>query len=188
MRNALILTGLWLGILVTAYAIVFWGNGIERPLPISMLEEQGVAAAESTYTQPDGLFSVSIPMGWQMLQDAEYLEMEDPNGAVVVWVTTEASSTLADALAGALTLAGVGPEFSVSPFDLPAEPWNGDTVAVTYRNDGNDEVVSARVQRVQDQTVVMLAQGPEKAVDALTDNLDWIWSSLAIPANDLQII
>ena len=51
MRNALILTGLWLGILVTAYAIVFWGNGIERPLPISVLDQQAAKAVESEYVQ-----------------------------------------------------------------------------------------------------------------------------------------
>ena len=56
MRNALILTGLWLGILITAYAIVFWGNGIDRPLPISVLDQQMATATESEYAQPDGLF------------------------------------------------------------------------------------------------------------------------------------
>jgi hypothetical protein len=188
MRNALILTGLWLGILVTAYAIVFWGNGIERPLPISVLEQQGVTATESEYTQPDGLFSVSIPMGWQVVTDTGYVEMEDPNGTVIVWVAAEDTSTLTETLTDALALAGAGPEFSASSLDLPAEPWDGAPVDVTYRSDASSEIVEIRAERPEGQAVVLLVRGPEKAVAALSDNLDWIWASLAIPANELQII
>ena len=68
MKNALILTGVWLGILVTAYAIVFWDQGIDRPLPISVIEQQA-ELAEPDFIHPDRLFSASAPMGWQMGND-----------------------------------------------------------------------------------------------------------------------
>jgi hypothetical protein len=188
MRNALILTGLWLGILITAYAIVFWGNGIDRPLPISVLDQQTATATESEYAQPDGLFSVSIPVGWQTVQNADYLEIDDPNGLVSVWVIAENTTSLEEALNDVLTVAGDASSFVVDPADLPSEPWDGSAVTVTSTSDAGDEVILLRAERPQDWTVVMAARGSEKVLTALSENLDWIWSSLSVPANELQII
>ena len=33
MKNALLLLSVWVGIIVAAYAMVYWDRGIEQPLP-----------------------------------------------------------------------------------------------------------------------------------------------------------
>lgn len=188
MRNALILTGLWLGILVTAYAIVFWGNGIERPLPISVLDQDATSTTASQYTQPDSLFSVSIPLGWQTIYDAEYLEITDPNRIVSVWVLAENTDSLDEAVQQALTISGEDTDISIGGTDLPSEPWDGTAVSVNLVSSRNDHVISIRAQRPQDWTVIVLSRGSQNALDALSENLDWIWSSLTIPADEVQIL
>jgi hypothetical protein len=185
MRNALILTGVWIGILITAYAIVFWDQGIDRPLPISVLE-QAAEATTSEYVQPDGLFSLSIPMGWKIVEDADYVRIEDPNDAISVWVVAVEAPEIELAIEEALDATGAGMLSMTSTEPLPAGAWNGEEIAVTY--EGEDEQLLVRLQRPDTWTVVMFAQGATKALQALSENLDWIWSRLAIPANELMLL
>ena len=184
MRNALILTGVWLAILVTAYAIVFWDQGIDRPLPISLLEEQ-VQVAGSKYVHPDGLFSVPIPMGWNMEEEVEHVQMTDPNENITVWVIAVDSMELDDSLDAALALLDLGPEFVITSDAVPADAW---TAGVIYQSEGEDDVLYTRAQRPDAITVVMFAKGSEKTLEALSDNIDWIWSELAIPADEFLLL
>ena len=187
MRNALILTGIWLGILVTAYALVFWDQGIDRPLPISVLKEQ-VQSAEPEYIHPDRLFSVPIPMGWLVIEEAEYVQMTDPNESISVWVVAVDTLDLESSLDEALTLLDLGPEFVMTSAAVPADAWTGEDVGVIYQRESEDDVVSVRARRPQDWTVVMLARGPEGALDALSENIEWIWSELGIPADEFLLL
>ncbi len=187
MRNALILTGVWLGILVTAYAIVFWGQGIDRPLPISLLEEQ-VHSSELEYVHPEGLFSVPILMGWQVEEEVGYVEMTDPNADIAVWVVAVETTELDAALDAALTLVDLGPEFVMTSSDVLADVWAGEDVSVIYQSDGEDDAVLVRARRPEKWTVLLLARGSERALDAFSENLEWIWSELAIPAEELLVL
>jgi len=187
MRNALILTGVWLGILVTAYAIVFWDQGIDRPLPISVLKEQ-VQSAEPDYIHPDRLFSLPIPVGWQVMEEAEYVQMTDPNESISVWVVAVDTLGLDTSLDAALTLLDLGPEFVLTSAAVPADAWQGEDVSVIYQRESEDDVVSVRARRPQDWTVVMLTRGPERALDALSENIEWIWSELGIPADEFLLL
>jgi hypothetical protein len=187
MKNAMILTGIWLGILVTAYGIVYWDKGIDRPLPISVLEQQ-THARPSEYFHPDGLFSVSIPVGWRVKENLAYVEMTGPNGAVTVWAVAVRETELARALDDAFSLVQLDAGF-VSSFDAEAaEPWAGEETLVTYRRGVNDSVIYVRALRPDRITVVLLAMGPENALDALSENVDWIWSTVTIPAQELKIL
>ncbi len=187
MRNALILTGIWLGILVTAYAIVFWDQGIDRPLPISVLEEQ-VVPVESEYIHPDRLFSLPIPMGWQVIEEAEYVQMTDPNESISVWVVAVDTQELDTSLDAALTLLDFGPEFVMTSAAVSADAWTGEDVGVIYQHESEDDVVSVRARRPQDWTVVMLARGSERALGALSENIEWIWSELGIPTDEFLLL
>ena len=188
MRNALILTGVWLGILVTAYAIVFWDQGIDRPLPISLLEQQ-VELNESEYVHPDGLFSLQIPMGWQMEEVLEYVWMADPNENIKVWIVATDRMDLDPTLAVTFSLMDAGEDFNmVSSISRPVDEWSGDDVTMTYQSESEDDVVIVRARRPEEWTVMMAARGPKRALDALSENLEWIWSELAIPAAEFQLL
>jgi len=188
MRNALILTGVWLGILVTAYAIVFWDQGIDRPLPISVLEQQ-VQETEPEYVHPDGLFSVSAPTGWHVDEETTTARMTDPNKIATVWVAATDTAGLNDVLDEAFALIDIGDDFSmISSVSLPIGEWLGDDVSVTYRSEGVDDVVFIRMQRPGDWTILLMARGPELALEALSENLEWIWSELATPADTLKML
>ena len=187
MRNALILTGIWLGILVTAYGIVFWDQGIDRPLPISLLEER-VRSAESEYVHPEGLFSLPIPMGWHVEEDVEYAEMTDPNENITVWIIAVDALALDSSLDAALALAELGAEFVMPPSAMLMDAWAGDDTRVIYQSESEDEVLHARAQRPGTIAMVMLARGSEEALEALSENIDWIWSELAIPADEFLLL
>ena len=188
MKNALILTGVWLGILVTAYAIVFWDQGIDRPLPISVLEQQ-IQTIEPEYIHPDGLFSVSAPMGWQIGDDIDTARMMDPNENVTVQIVATDTAVLDDVLDEIFALVGIGDDFSrIASVSLPMGEWLGDDVSVTYRSESADDVIFVRVQRPEDWTIVLIAKGQERTLEALSDNLEWIWSELAIPAETATLL
>ena len=192
MRNALILTGMWLGILVTAYAIVFWDQGIERPLPISILEQQAELAAPD-FVHSGGVFSMSVPMGWDMDKVlGVYVHMTDPNAIITVWIIATEEMDLDGTLAVAFSLLDVGDDASefnmVSSVSLPLDMWFGDDVSMTYQEDGGDDVVSIRARRPNEWTVMMVARGARRDIEALTENLEWIWSELAIPANTAVLL
>lgn len=188
MKNALILTAVWLGILVTAYTIVFWDQGIDRPLPISVLEQQ-VQSAEPEYIHPDGLFSLRVPMGWRMQEVLEYVQLTDPNENITVWIIATEKMELDVTLVVAFSLLDVGENLKmVSSVSLPVDVWSGDDVAMTYQSENEEEVVTVRARRPEEWTVMMAARGPVGALDALSDNLEWIWSELAIPADELQLL
>ncbi|MFC2078547.1 hypothetical protein ACFLSZ_01045 [Candidatus Bipolaricaulota bacterium] len=187
MRNALILTGVWLGILVAAYAIVFWDQGIDRPLPISLLEEQ-VRVSAPEYVHPDGLFSLSVPMGWQVEADIEYAEMTDPNANITVWVIAVNTMDLDVLLNEALALTDLETKFEVTTGGLPEDAWTGEEVSVIYQSEGEGDVLTVRAQRPNQWAVAMLARGPERAIEALSENLEWIWSELAVPADEFLVL
>jgi len=182
MRNALILTGVWLGILVTAYAIVFWDQGIERPLPISLLEEQ-IQSSAREYVHPDGLFSVPIPVGWHVEEEVEYVQMTDPNENIMVWVIAVDTTELGASLDAALALVDLGTEFVMTSDAIAVDAWMASAI---YQSE--DDVLHVRAQRPDAITVVMFAQGSEKALEALSDNIEWIWSELAIPADEFLLL
>ena len=187
MRNALILTGVWLGILVTAYAIVFWDQGIDRPLPISLLEQQ-VEVTVSEIVHPDGLFSLTVPMGWNVAEDNAIAEMSDPNDNVTVWVFALDVIDLDIAVAEAFSVAELDAEFELVSQDAQAESWTGEDVRAVYGNQSGNDMVSVRVQSPEKWTVVMLAHGSDRALDVLSENLDWIWSEVTIPAAELLLL
>lgn len=191
MKNALILTGVWLGILVTAYAIVFWDQGIERPLPISVLEQQA-QVAEPGYVHPDALFSVSAPMGWYIQESLEYVHMVDPNEIITVWIIATEEMELDGPLAVAFSLLDVGDDLGdfsmVSSVSYPLDVWSGDDVAMTYRNESGDEDVVVRARRPEGWTIMMAARGPAGTLEALSENLEWIWSELQIPAATAKLL
>ena len=188
MKNALILTGVWLGILVAAYGIVFWDQGIDRPLPISLLEEQAQVAGEN-YVHPDGLFSASLPVGWQLKDAASIAWMTDPNETIDGWIIASDAAGLDEALSDAFMQIGLEEDYTlVASVSFPIEGWSGAEVQATYRSDSTADVVTIKAQRPADWTILLVARGPGKALDALAENLEWIWTELSIPADELLLL
>ncbi len=188
MRNALILTGVWLGILVTAYAVVYWDQGIDRPLPISILEQQ-VQTVDPEYIHPDGLFSASSPVGWQMESDGGMVTMNDPNENIQVSIMATDTGELDELIDDAFAWLELGEDFSRSAsVALPLGEWDGSDVSVTYRSETADDVVSLQAQRPQEWSIVLVARGPERSLEAFSENLEWIWLQLAVPADTLKLL
>ncbi len=187
MRNALILTGVWLGILVTAYAIVFWDQGIDRPLPISILEEQA-ASMPSEFVHPEGLYSLPIPMGWQVAEDTGDVELLDPNELVTVVVMALEETSFTSALEETFAWMDLSSdEIELSDGDLP-DAWMGKPIVLTYATEDAGEAFEIRLQRVDALAVAMVSWGPPNALEALSANLDWIWEGLSVPAEDLLLL
>jgi antitoxin (DNA-binding transcriptional repressor) of toxin-antitoxin stability system len=86
-------------------------------------------------------------------------------------------------------MAALGEDFSrISSVSLPMGAWSGDDVSVTYRSESVDDVVTVRAQRPDSWTILLVSRGPERALEALSENLDWIWSELSIPADEFLLL
>ncbi|MFC2083019.1 hypothetical protein ACFLSG_03170 [Candidatus Bipolaricaulota bacterium] len=185
MRNALILTGVWLGILVTAYAIVFWDQGIDRPLPISLLEEE-VRTSAAEYVHPDGLFSLRVPMGWRMEDDVDYVQLVDPNDNVSVWVLAVDEGDLTASVNSAVAILGLDSTFEPMVGGESSDSWAGESGII--QSVSFEDELHFNTHFEDTLTVVMISVGMPKALEALSDNLEWIWSELSVPAEDLLLI
>jgi len=183
MRNALLLASIWVGILVVAYGLVYWDQGIDRPLPISILEEQ-VQFARGSYIQPDGLYSVTLPPGWSVDGQGAVVELVPPDDAIEVWIVQVTDDEAIELFAAA---------WSASPVDVAYQSLGtptGPTGDAVFRGELTaryfidiDDVVFAHAYPVDGLAVVLMARGGDAAFDAHTEDLREIESSLTAPAS-----
>ena len=82
MRNAMILLGLWIGIIIAAYSIVYVNNEGPTPVEVSSLER----VAARTYADPSGRFELVVPIGWRTEEEGGILHLTDPLEEVEGWV------------------------------------------------------------------------------------------------------
>lgn len=78
MKNAVILLGFWLGILLVAYGIAFVDEG-RWPAEV-------VVITEEVFVDPGNQYSVPVPNGWTAQQTDHGLHLSGPLEAWDVWV------------------------------------------------------------------------------------------------------
>jgi len=180
MRNALVLTTYWVGVIVFAYLIAFGGvRGVETPVPVSA---RAVEPTVSFYAESGEQYSLSYPVAWALGEIDERTVLVDPSGQVEVSVFLVAQAIPEVALLEAL---GIMAE-SCEPGGIPAHdvaPAGDVERAVRIDGPVTEKSTSYAIGHLHgDQTLVLLVEGRPEAVDTLEADLDQIAAALSIPA------
>jgi len=176
MKNALLLLSIWVGILVAAYALVYW-DGAEAPIVVAAAAPQDVA-----YADPQGRFSLTYPPSWEISEDGESVSLMDPSGRIEVTAHASEEEVPEVALLHALGMldqeGGEDPplvreippvgqsERGVKMLAPKAEAGGGYGLAYAY--DG--------------WTLVVLVRGPDLAVGGAAGDLARIEAGISVPA------
>jgi len=188
MRNALLLLSLWLGILVAAYGLVYWDRGIERPLPISVLEQEG-RIATVRYVHPDGVFAVPIPTEWKVEEAETAVRLVAPAGDTEVWLLRIEGDDPEAALGAAWTL--VAPDLLVDPVSVEElAPWDDveQSLKAEYGGEATDERIYGVAHLSDGKVTVLLVRGSLEAVEAYADELTEIEEGLTVSVDDAMLL
>ncbi|HHK67495.1 MAG TPA: hypothetical protein ENJ47_03735 [Candidatus Acetothermia bacterium] len=155
MRNAMILVGLWIGIILTAYSVVYVNSGVPNPVEISAL----VRIASRTYTDPDGRFELVLPPGWQEKEEGGALHLTGPLEEVEAWIVPVADMAAVRAIETAWEAADPCLTRSYDSFS-EMEPVNPELRRVRIDYSAPDRTLCYGIARVvRGGTVVLLVKG-----------------------------
>jgi len=179
MRNAMILLGLWVGIILTAYAIVFVDGGGPTPAQLALAER----LAERTVVDSEGRFQFEAPPGWRVNREEYGVHLVDPLEKVEAWIAVV--DDMAAPRAIRVTCEWVDPCVKDAPetFEELAPPAFAERkVRLTYET-GDDGVLSYGIGFVLvGETVVFLVRGDAATCEACADELARIEATLIAPA------
>lgn len=182
MRNALFLAGIWVGIIVVAYGVVYWGGG---PTEIPYLPD--VPFTETVYADPAGRFELTLPAGWIVSDEVMFAAVAGPEreitGGVVVIVEEDPEAAVAVAWTMIAPNAVPQPEIvTAGPALEPSAP----TWHVTY---AVPEDRSAIAEAYQDSGVVtvLILQGPAESMARRALDIDRVelvvFDALTVPGD-----
>ncbi len=177
MKNALFLLSAWVAIIIAAYAMVYWDQGIEPPLPISVLEPAG-----TTYVDPNDRFSLVVPSAWELEEVGTLVLLTDPSGKIEVTIFSveqevpEAALLLALGIVGSDETSG-----AIAVAEIPPAGATERAVKITGPANG-DEASYGLAYLYEGETIVLLVRGDEQALANRAEDLDRIESGIAVPA------
>jgi len=180
MRNAMILLGLWVGIILTAYAVVFVGDDAPTPGQSARLEY----IAAGTVVDVEGRFQFEAPPGWRVSRTEDGVHLVDPVESMEAWIVVvedmAAPRAIRIACEWSAPCEGRGSE---SFEELVPPSFAERKVKVVYETDDEDVLVygTGFVRRVGG-TIVLLVRADRATHAARSDELARIEDTLAVPA------
>jgi len=177
MKNALLLLSIWVGIIVAAYAMVYWDGGIEQPLPMSVLEP-----ASSTYVEPNGRFSLAVPLTWDVEEMGTSVLLTDPSDEIEVTVSAVEESVPESALLVALGIVGAdGPSEAIAVEEIPPVGASERAVRIS-RPSADGSVRYGLAYLYEGETIVLLVRGGDEALRERAADLELIEAGITVPA------
>jgi hypothetical protein len=177
MKNAVFLLSVWVGIIVAAYAMVYWDWGIEPPLPISLVEP-----VESRYADPNGRFGLVFPSTWDLEVAEALVLLTDPSGQIEVTVSSVEEPVPEAALLLALGITDAEPGSEPVAVEGVSPPGAAER-AVKIIGPADDGEASYGVGYLYEgRTIVLLVRGSGKALEDRFAELGRIEAGIAIPA------
>jgi hypothetical protein len=89
MKNAMILFGIWIGIILTAYGLVYLDGGGPTPAQIALVER----VAQRTYVDSADRFQFEAPAGWLVREIEDGVRLVGPVERIEAWILALAGST-----------------------------------------------------------------------------------------------
>ena len=177
MRNAMILLGLWVGIILTAYAVVFTGTDEPTPAQLALLER----VADRTVVDVERRFQFQVPPGWRVTQMEDGVRLIDPLDQMKVWVVVVDDMAAPRAIRIACEwMAPCEGEGLESFQELPPPAFAERKVRITYTTDSDIVVYGSGFVRIG-ETVVLLVRADRDAYEARRESLDSIEQTLTVP-------
>ena len=160
MRNAVFLAGIWVGIIIFAYGVVYWGSG---PTEIPYLPD--IPFTETVYVDPAGQYEVTLPPGWAAQNEGALLRLVGPEreiqGSVSILAGDDPEAAVADAWALYRPDAVPSPERVTvgSLFDTDGPDWH-----VAYRLPDAQAAVAA-AYATEGSIAVLIVEGPSEILE-----------------------
>ncbi len=186
MKNAMILTGLWVAILATAYSIVYWAPGSPSILPVTVLKTSDSSA---TYAHPEGRFDLSVPSDWSVVEVENGAQASGPGSRVAGWVVFVEDEDLCRAVDAAIL--SVDPDLDeMAAIEEPAmdDPCLAMRVRPAQEEADVSEYLSVRAVGIEDGVLVMLLLSDSLTPEALLRELDTLWDGVRIPAEETILL
>lgn len=182
MKNALLLVGLWVGIIVFAYGVVYWDGG---PPEVPYLRP--LAVSETVYDDPGGLFRMGIPSGWRIEGTDPFVTIVAPDDELRVVALSVADEDPMAAIQAVWVI--VDPAFALVPVATEelgrTAPIKG-SVKVTY-DPGNDDIAYAIANTLAGETIVLIVRGSSAAAERRRDEIGHI-EALTLPVPGATLV
>jgi len=176
MKNAMILFGLWIGIILMAYGLVYLDDAGPTPAQLALLER----IAARTYIDAADRFQFETPPGWRVREIEDGVALVGPIERIDAWVLAVAGST-EEAIAYACLLAHPCPGAEVlsqREFEAPAGVRR--KTRTTFAADDPDLSMYAVALETTGGTVVLFVRCRAESCDRRATELLRLEESLAV--------
>ncbi|MFC2077232.1 hypothetical protein ACFLTM_00290 [Candidatus Bipolaricaulota bacterium] len=181
MKNAMILLGLWIGIILAAYALVFVDGGGPTPAQIALLER----VADRTIVDAEGRFQFEAPRGWRVTRTDFGVHLVDPLERIQAWVVAIDDMAAPRAIEIACGLTNPCPRKELQAFEDERPPEFAERkVRITYETDAEGEFFYGIGFVRIGETIVLLVRGDRAACEERIEDLSALEASLVAPATE----
>jgi len=174
MRNAMTLFGIWIGIILAAYALVYMGDKGPTPAQLALIERM----AERTYADADGRFQFEMPLGWRVSEVEDGVYLAGPVNEIEAWIVAFGGPA-EEAVQYACYLASPCPGKSTSAIEV-LDPPVGVRRKARTTFEARDEATEAYAVSLESGTgtLVLFVRCDTGACDRRAEELDRLESSL----------
>lgn len=178
MKNAMILVGLWVGIILAAYALVYVDGGGPTPGQLALLELR----AERTYIEAEGRFQIDLPPGWRVEEDEDAVHLVGPTEQIEAWILAVGSMDGEQAIRTACERVYPCPGNEItSTEELPPPAFATRKVRFAFATEDENIFLSGVGFESTQETVVLLVRVDLAADEQRIAELAEIEESLAVP-------
>jgi hypothetical protein len=177
MKNAVLLAGMWVGIILIAYAIAY----VDTTGPAVP-----VLRGDLLHEDVQGRFVVPVPVGWAVQTESYGMQLVPPVTGLEVWAVGVSADTPEEALDAAFDLVDPCPPCERGE-TTTVDTEGGDGVTRTsfaLGPDNEGRTVSAEVVSRDGESAVLIVRTAESATipDRVTKDLQRIRDGFALPA------
>lgn len=178
MKNAMILVGLWVGIILAAYALVYVDGGGPTPGELALLER----LAERTYAEADGRFQFEMPAGWRVEQQEDAVHLVGPIEKIEAWVLAVGAMDAEQAIRTACewVYPCPGDEITLTE-ELSPPAFATRKVKCTFATEDESTFLYGVGIEAARETLVLLARGDLGVGEQRMEELAGIEESLTLP-------
>jgi len=179
MKNAMILVGLWVGIILVAYTLVYVDSDEPTPAQLALLER----LADRTYVDPDGRFQFEAPPGWRVRENLDGVHLIGPLERIEAWIHVVDDLGVGRAVEIVCEIANPCPDKELAAFDELAPPeFAQRKVKLTYETEDEETLLYGIGYVLVRETVVLIVRGDRLACEQRVADLLRIEESLIAPA------
>jgi len=185
MRNAMILTGLWVGIILAAFALVYMDADGPNPGELELLARR----AERTYVEPDGRYQFEAPAGWRVEETLDGAYLVGPVEQLEAWITIVDDIGVARAIEIGCEIASPCPGKEFVSFEEEMPPaFAQRKVRIAYETDDEEVGLYGVGFVLLRETIVLVVRGDRTALELRAAELARIEETLAVPAVDAPAV